>query len=226
MRHVSENTRRSPLRSALLITLAVLGGIGTYVLVVMVLWNHSTSAPRATAQQSGVLEPVRADFNLPPGQAPPAVYEQPTCWDVKTPDLVVGEAGEMKLDINTCPPADLPNEIAVNAESSSPGISIAGPVHTERSRTGQSWTWRVTAKAAGPHDVSVFVESVDLIGLNGQIPATITVQAGNANDHKSGLMQAISSGGVALNSLAAGVGSIVTSVGTIVALRRSRPKTS
>ena len=217
--------RRSPIRNALLITLAVLAGLGTYVLVV-VLSNHSTTAPRAAAQQKGVLEPVRADFNLPPGQSPPPLYEQPTCWDLKTPDLNVGEAGDMKLEINTCPPGDLPNEISINAESSSPGIAITGPVHTERSRTGQSWTWRVTAKAPGTHDVSVFVESVDLIGLNGQIPATITVQPSRGGENKNGILHAISSGGVALNSVAAGVGSIVTSVGTIVALRRSRPKTS
>lgn len=39
-------------------------------------------------------------------------------------------------------------------------------------------------------------------------------------------MQALSTGSTTLNSFAAGLGSVVTSIGTIVALRRSRSKRS
>lgn len=221
----SVRNRHFPLRRVLLIVLAVVGGIGTYVLVV-VLSPHTASPPRVVAEKNGVIDPVRADFNTLPGQPPPPIYEQQTCWDLKTPDLAVGEAGEMLLDINTCPAGDLPNEVSVAVESTSPGIAVAGPVHTERSRTGQSWTWRVTANSAGAHDVSILVESVDLIGLNGQIPATITVQPAKNAGSNGGVWKSLSSGSAALNSVAAGLGSIVTSIGTIVALRRSRAKTS
>jgi len=68
-------------------------------------------------------------------------------------------------------------------------------------------------------------DSVDLIGLSGQIPATIVVQNGAAG-RKGVVMQVLSSGSMTLNSFAAGLGSVVTSIGTIVALRRSRSKTS
>ena len=210
------------IRRILLIVLAVICGFGTYVLVV-VISNHTRETPQVTAQRDGVLEALRAD--VAPGQPLPDMYQQPTCWNVKTPNLTVGESGDMQLDITTCPPGDLPNEITVQAEPGSAGVTVAGPVHTERSRTGQSWTWRVTGSAAGEHDVSIFVDSVDLIGLSGQIPATIVVQKG-ADGRKGGVMQVLSSGSMTLNSLAAGLGSVVTSIGTIVALRRSRSKSS
>lgn len=206
----------------LLIILAVMCGFGTYVLVVVIA-NHTRETPQVTAQRDGVLEALRAD--VAPGQPLPPMYEQPTCWNVKTPNLTVGESGDMQLDITTCPPGDLPNEITVEAEPGSTALTVAGPVHTERSRTGQSWTWRVTGSAPGDHDVSIFVNSVDLIGLSGEIPATIVVQNGGAG-RKGGVMQALSSGSTMLNSVAVGLGSVVTSIGTIVALRRGRSKSS
>lgn len=209
-------------RRLLLVVLAVLCGFGTYVLVV-VISNHTREAPRITAQRDGVLEPLRAD--VAPGEPLPDMYQQPTCWNVKTPNLTVGESGDMQLDITTCPPGDLPNEITVEAEPGSAGLTVAGPVHTERSRTGQSWTWRVTGSAPGEQQVSIFVDSVDLIGLSGEIPATIVVQD-SGTGRKGGVMQALSSGSAMLNSLAVGLGSVVTSIGTIVALRRSRSKSS
>lgn len=209
-------------RRILLIVLAVLCGFGTYVLVV-VISQHTSQTPQVTAQRDGVLEALRAD--VAPGQPVPDMYQQPTCWNVKTPNLTVGESGDMQLDITTCPPGDLPNEITVEAEPGSAGLTVAGPVHTERTRTGQSWTWRVTGGAPGDHNVSIFVNSVDLIGLSGEIPATIVVRDG-AGGRKGGVMQAFTSGSAALNSFAAGLGSVVTSIGTIVALRRSRSKIS
>ncbi|MEE6177869.1 CHAT domain-containing protein [Mycobacterium sp. 050134] len=210
-----------------MIAFAILIGAGTYLLVVLTL-NHREHPPPAVAEQRGVIEPNILKIPPAPGEPPDSrgTYNLPTCWDLKAPaELVVGEGAEVKLVITPCPIGDLPNDVSAQATSESPDIDIAGPFHIERSQTKQSWTWRVTANAVGGHGMSIGVQSVDLVGLDGRIPVSIIAHNAKEGANKAGSFDAFKNGGVGVNTFAAVISSIatlITSVGSIIALRRTR----
>jgi hypothetical protein len=148
----------------------------------------------------------------------------PTCWGVKTPVVAVGEPGEIELNIRSCQTGPLPASIFAALASESADVSVAGPIDGTKEGAAQSWTWKVTATKAGRHDLQFAVYPAGLQSYTIKTPIIVS-EAKEPDD--DGLMKALSTSNSALNSLAGGLASlvtIVTTLGTIVALRRTRSK--
>ena len=148
----------------------------------------------------------------------------PTCWGVKTPVVAVGEAGDIELNIRSCQTGPLPASIFAALASESADVSVAGPIDGTKEEAEQSWKWRVTATKAGRHDLEFAVHPAGLQSYTIKTPIIVN-EAKEPDD--DGLMKALSTSNSALNSLAGGLASLVTIVtmlGTIVALRRTRSK--
>jgi hypothetical protein len=208
-------SRRHLLRRVLGVVFPILCGIGAYVLVMLI--AQPNDAPQAALPaQEGRID-SRYEYIVPPGSPPPAA-----CWKYKPAlDLIVGEAAEIGLDVWVCSGAELPSDITVEAASGSNNVAISSPSETERSQTSQSWVWRVTVDSPGEYEMSFSVRSSDL--ENKKIDQVISAHA--AKSIWGGILDALTGGSEALKQLAAGVGSvatIVTGVGTIVVLRRTR----
>jgi hypothetical protein len=166
--------------------------------------------------------PPQAPVPEPPPQA--AVVFVPTCWGVKTPVVAVGEPGEIELNIRSCQTGPLPASIFAALASESADVSVAGPIDGTKEEAAQSWTWKVAATKAGRHDLEFAVHPAGLQSYRIKTPIVVS-EAKEPDD--DGLMKALSTSNSALNSLAGGLASlvtIVTTLGTIVALRRTRSK--
>jgi hypothetical protein len=159
----------------------------------------------------------------PEAQPPAAVVVVPTCWGVKTPVVAVGEAGEIELDIRSCQTGPLPTSIFAALASASADVSVAGPIDGTKEEAEQSWTWKIIATKAGRHDLTFAVYPAGLESYTIKTP--IIVSEAEEADDGGGLMKALSTSNSALSSLAGGLASlvtIVTTLGTIIALRRTK----
>jgi hypothetical protein len=99
---------------------------------------------------------------------------------------------------------------------------VAGPIDGTKEEAAQSWTWKVTATKAGRHDLEFAVHPAGVQSYTIKTPIIVS-EAKEPDD--DGMAKAHSTSNTALNSLARGLASlvmIVTTLGTIVALRRTR----
>jgi hypothetical protein len=223
----SADSRGSSLRRVGAIALALLVGVGTYLLVMRIASFHQpTAAPDVSAfPQSGVTAGgVWYWDKAETGPGPPK--QPPVCWDYIPPpkEVTVGEAADIGVKVSACYSKDLPPDTSVEAvlsPSQKGEVALSDPGETDRTPAAQTWKWAATAHSAGEYKVFFLVRGTGLEKTS--FPELIT--AHNATgDYQGGWPKWLTGGGGVLPIVVSVLALIPAAITAWVQLRGTRTK--
>jgi hypothetical protein len=218
------NTSRTRARiyGLLVFLVAILVGIGTYVLVVTIFYTpHDKTKYEQNLDKLGS---AGSNAQPSPPTSPPC---RAFCWKYEPSEVTVGEASAIKLRLTACDGGDLPRNTTVRVILTDPKrVALSGPSETERTPTSQSWEWMASAHATG--DSEVFFLAAGTGSESTVIPENITARDASASPGQT-VATAVSTAGPWVQTLAGAIGAVVVALitfvlGPIVTNRLSRAK--